>query len=113
MTKREFYEAITALDNTELAQFAASEIVKMDAANAKRVAKNAEKSAEKFGEVREIVTFLGNEPRTASDVAALAGGEMKVQKVSALLRKAVNAGLAVSTDVKVKGKGTQKGYTLA
>ena len=113
MTKREFYEAISNLDNAELAQFAVAEIEKMDAANVKRAAKNAEKAAEKFGEVREIVTFLGNEPLTASDVAGLAGGEMKVQKVSALLRKAVNAGLAVSTDVKVKGKGTQKGYTLA
>lgn len=112
MTKREFLTAVAALDNAELAQFAVDEIAKMDAANVKRQAKNAEKAAEKMDEVRAIVTLLTDTPKTASDVAAAVDG-MKVQKASALLRKAVAAGLAVSHDIKVKGKGTQKGYTVA
>ena len=38
---------------------------------------------------------------------------ISVQKASALARLAVKDGRAVSEDVKVTGKGMQKGYKLA
>ena len=55
--------------------------------------------------------MLNEEPKTASDLCVPMG--IKPQKASALLRRAVKEGKAVSLDVKVKGKGTQKGYVRA
>lgn len=53
---------------------------------------------------------MTDEPKTATDVAAVL--EVSVQKASGLLRRLVEEGKAVKVDVKIKGKGTQKGYTL-
>ncbi len=113
MTKREFLNAVIAIDNAELTEFANKELAQMDAANVKRAAKNTEKKNETLVAAKELLGYLGKEPKTASDVTALVGGEMKVQKVSALLRKAVEAGYCGVTDVKVKGKGVQKAYFIA
>ena len=38
---------------------------------------------------------------------------ISTQKASSLLRQLVDAGSVAKTDIKVTGKGTQKGYTLA
>ena len=58
-----------------------------------------------------VNSILTSEPKTASDVASELG--VSVQKASALLRGLVADGKAVSSDVKVAKKGTQKAYTLA
>lgn len=114
MTTREFYTSIAALDNEELAAFATAEIAKMDAANEKRKAKNAEKKAELAPILDKIYDeVLTEDPITASDVhAQLAADfeELKVQRVSSWLRALVTEGRAVQTEVSVKGKGKAKAY---
>lgn len=111
MTKREFFEAVIAtVENTDLVDFAQSELTKMDERNAKR--KNTpSKTAIANEPIKEaIVEALSNheEPLTASQVAEMV--EISTQKASALLRQ-IN-GLTI-TEVKVKGKGKVKGYALA
>ena len=118
MTKREFLNAIAAGEMTEeVIAFANEEIEKMDAANAKRREKNAERKAQNDEFVDLFVSFLNDEPKTASDIMALMGEverpdgkAVNVQWVSSLGRKAVEAERAAKVDVKVTGKGTQKGY---
>lgn len=111
MTKREFLTKISAGEmNEEMMAFAASEIEKMDAANEKRKEKVSKKAEENQPLVDRIVNeILGEEPVTATDVAAVL--EVSVQKASQLCRAAVDQGKAVSQDVKVPKKGMQKGYS--
>ena len=111
MTNREFYAAIAASTNlsAELVEFATAAIAKMDATNEKR--KNTPSKTAIANQpllkliVDEVLTL---EPKTASDVAAVMG--ISVQKASSLLRHLVAEGKAISNDVKVPGKGLQKGY---
>jgi len=113
MTKREFMEAIVnGTMNEEIQAMAATELEKMDAANAKRRERVSKKAQENAPLVDQIVNeILGEEPLTATDIAAAMG--ISVQKASALARAAVKDGRVNATDVKVTGKGMQKGYTLA
>lgn len=113
MTNRDFLKSIVAgTVNEDVVAYAAAALDKMDAANEKRRNTPSKKAVENAPLVDQIVNeILGTEPKTASDVAAILG--ISVQKASTLCRAAVTEGRAVSTDVKVSGKGTQKGYTLA
>ena len=112
MTKREFY---TAIKNGEIDEqvklFATEELEKMDAVNEKRrntLSKKAQENQPLLDKIeREILT---EEPKTATDVAAIL--EVSIQKASGLLRRLVEDGKAAKVDVKIKGKGTQKGYTI-
>ena len=112
MTKREFY---TAIKNGKIDEsvklFATEELEKMDAVNEKRrntLSKKAQENQPLLDKIeREILT---EEPKTATDVAAIL--EVSVQKASGLLRRLVEDGKAAKVDVKIKGKGTQKGYTI-
>lgn len=111
MTKREFYQAIVEGTVTEeMSAFAAEAIAKMDATNAARREKVTAKQAENLVLVEKVVEMLGDEPLTATDIAAAL--EVNPQKASALARMAVKQGAAVSTDVKGP-KGKCKGYTRA
>lgn len=116
MTNREFYKAIASNEELtqELRDFANSAIDKLDTSLEKRKAKPSKTAVSNAPLVERIVTEVLKEdvPMTASDVAACFE-DMKVQKASALLRIAVKEGRAAAADVKVKGKGVQKGYTLA
>ena len=121
MTKREFLNAIAAGEMTEeVIAFANEEIEKMDAANAKRREKNAERKAQNDEFVDLFVSFLNDEPKTASDIMALMGEverpdgkAVNVQWVSSLGRKAVEAERAAKVDVKVKfGERTMIGHGL-
>ena len=107
------YEAIVNGNITEEVTEKAQELLDaMDAANAKRREKPSKKAQENAPLVDQIVNeILGEEPLTATDIAA--GMGISVQKASALARLAVKDGRANVTDVKVIGKGMQKGYTLA
>ena len=113
MTRRDFFKAISANEtlDSELRAFATAAIEKMDETNAKRAAKPSKAAVENAPLVEQIVGLLDEEPKTASDLAEPMG--VKPQKASALLRRAVKEGKAHSLDVKVKGKGTQKGYVRA
>lgn len=129
MTKREFFVKVSAGEMTEEMQaFAAETLVKMDETLEKRKGKLSEKEQAKrdANEAlarRVAAEVLGAEAKTATDVAAELtimldehdeeGNliEVKVQKASALCRKAVELELAVQTEVKIPKKGTQKAYT--
>ena len=63
-----------------------------------------------------ILGVLGAEPKTAKTIAGEISTDeetISTQKASSLLRQLVEAGSVVKSDVKVTGKGTQKGYSLA
>lgn len=115
MTKREMYNAILAGEiNDEVLAQVRAELDAMDATNAKRAVKAAEKREAKEAEkapIREaIMAVISDEPKTASDLIAEAGVEIKPQAIPALLKGLVEAGQVVKVDIKVKGKGSQRGY---
>lgn len=113
MTKREFLNAvIEAVDNTELQDFAKAEIAKMDNRNAKRANTPSKKALENEPIKEKIVAFLYGKdtPQIVSDIVAEVG--FSTQKISALCRQLAEDGKLLADDVKVKGKGKVKGYTL-
>ena len=108
MTKREFLNAVIAeTQNEELKAFATSEIEKLDVRNAKRSERPSKTQIANEPIIKAIAEVLTNEPMLASEIAKAC--EISTQKASALAKKV--EGVKV-TDVKVKGKGTQKGYYL-
>lgn len=113
MTKREVLNAIVnGTINEEVVAWAGAQIEKMDAQNEKRRNSVSKKAKENAPLVEKIVNeLLSDEPLTATDIGAAL--EVSVQKASALARRAVAEGGAVAHDIKVKGKGTMKGYTRA
>ena len=109
MTQREFYNAvINSTENAELAQFAVEALEKLDARNAKRSSKPSKTQIANEPIIKAIAEVLTSEPMRASEIAETLG--ISVQKASSLVKKV--DGVSV-TDVKVKGKGTQKGYFFA
>ena len=109
MTNREFYNAVIAtVDNDELKTFATEAIAKLDERNAKRASKPSAKQKENEPIIKAISEVLTSEPMLASVIAEKC--EISTQKASALVKKVEGV---QSVDVKVKGKGTQKGYFLA
>ena len=112
MTYRDFYNAVlTSTDNDELKAFATEAIAKLDARNAKRSSKPSKKSLENAPIKDSIAEFLADGSHLASEIAS--GLDLSVSKVSALCRQMVGDGVLTVEDVKVKGKGTQKSYSLA
>ena len=112
MTYRDFYNAVlTSTDNDELKAFATEAIAKLDARNAKRSSKPSKKSLENAPIKDSIAEFLADGSHLASEIAS--GLNLSVSKVSALCRQMVGDGVLTVEDVKVKGKGTQKSYSLA
>ena len=105
MTNREFFENVIAMlaDNEEMTSKAKSLIEALDRRNAKR----AERPSKTAIANEPIKAEIAKEPMLASEIAKKV--EISTQKASALLRQ-----MDVKvTDVKVKGKGTQKGYYVA
>jgi hypothetical protein len=96
-------------------------VAKMDAQATARRAKQAEKAAEKQAEKAPLRDALlevmgdANEPKTASMLIEEAGlgDTVKPASVPSLLRPLVESGLVLKVDVKVTGKGTQRGYIKA
>ena len=113
MTKREALNAIVnGTINDEAIAWAAAEIEKMDHANEVRKNRPTKKTLENAPLVDRIVNeILGEEVMTATMIAEALG--VTPQKASALARAAVKDGRAAVMDVKIKGKGVQKGYILA
>ena len=115
MTNREAYNVvISGVITEDLVAWAQENLDKMDAANEKR--RNTVSKAEiANAPIREQIVseILGTELKTASMIAAEMGGEITHNKVTAVLKKAVEDGTVVKEYVKVAGKGTQKGYRLA
>lgn len=112
-TRREMLNVIVAGGeiNDDLKDWAANEIAKLDAANEKRRNKLSKKAEANLPIIAAIEEALTSEPQTATVIGEKVG--VSTQKASSLLRKVVASGFAEKVDVKVKGKGTQKGYLLA
>ena len=109
MTNREFFTAIVNSDlNDEMKAFATEAIAKLDARNAKRASTPSKTQKENAPLIEKIGSLLTSEPKLASTLATEMG--ISTQKASALVKKV--EGVSVC-DVKVKGKGTQKGYFFA
>ena len=110
MTNREFYTAIVNGNEItdEIIAKAHEEIAKLDARNAKRANSLSKTQKENAPLIAKIATLLTSEPKLASELAKEM--EISTQKASALVKKV--EGVSVC-DVKVKGKGTQKGYFFA
>jgi hypothetical protein len=113
MTNREFFNAIVNGElNDEVIEKAKSEIVKLDERNAKRASKPSKKSIENEPIKESIANYLvDGERHLASEIAKSL--DLSVSKVSALCRQMVADGVLTVEDVKVKGKGMQKSYSIA
>ena len=96
--------------NEEVAAWAREEIAKMDRANEVRRNKMSKKAKENLPIIEAIKGVLTDEPQTATMIGEKVG--ISTQKASALLRQIVDAGNATKVNVKIKGKGTQKGYLV-
>lgn len=113
MTKREFLNAVIAnVDVVEIADFAKAEIEKMNARNAKRSHTPSKTAIANEPIKKAIVEWLKGQD--APTVASAVAGELEIstQKASALCRQLVADGELNVTEVKVKGKGKQKGYSV-
>ena len=127
MTNREMYtntinylHGADDVDTAELIAAFENALARMDATNEKRKVKAAEKAAEKQAEkapIREaLLGVMGDaeHPMTASMLIEAAGLEdVKPASVPSLMKPYVEDGTVLKVDVKVPGKGTQRGYVLA
>lgn len=128
MTNREIYKNIlTLIDGDdenevnvmELRAAVIDAIARMDATNEKRKAASALKAAEKQAEkepIREaLFAVMGGEdtPMTASMLIEAAGLDIKPASIPSLMRPLVEAGRVAKVDMKIPGKGTQRGYVKA
>ena len=109
MTNREMLTAIVNGEITEdVIAKAKAEIEKLDARNANRKNKPSKTQIENAPIIAKIAEILTEEPMRASEIAEALG--ISTSKASALAKKVEGV---IVTDVKVKGKGMQKGYSLA
>ena len=127
MTNRELYtntinylRGADDVDTAELIAAFENALARMDATNEKRKVKAAEKAAEKQAEkapIREaLLGVMGDaeHPMTASMLIEAAGLEdVKPASVPSLMKPYVEDGTVLKVDVKVPGKGAQRGYVLA
>lgn len=126
MTNRELYtntinylRGADDVDTAELIAAFENALARMDATNEKRKAASALKAAEKQAEkepIREaLFAVMGNEdaPMTASMLIEAAGLDIMPASVPSLMRPLVEAGRVAKVDMKVPGKGTQRGYVKA
>ena len=92
---------------------AKAEIAKLDATNAKRAEKAAEKAKENLPIKQAIFEFLvANGTKTTAEIAkGVEVLEGSAPKASAMCRQMVESGQLTVSDVSVKGKGKQKAYT--
>ena len=114
ITMRQLFTAIVEGNITPaMVEKAKAEIAKMDATNAKRAEKAAEKAKENLPLKDSIFEFLvANGTKTTAEIAAgveALGGSSP--KASAMCRQMVEEGRLTASDVSVKGKGKQKAYT--
>lgn len=113
MTEREFLTKVLAVGGLaqELRDHATEGLAKLDARNDKR--KNTQTKAQKENEgiMTSILELLADGAKVASEIGVALG--ISTQKASALCKLLVDDGKVVVADVKVKGKGTVKQYSLA
>ena len=112
MTNREMLTAVVNGEITDdVVAKATEELAKLDARNAKRANTPSKKSVENEPIKAKIAEYLADGAHLAKEIAD--GCEISTAKASALCRQMVEDGRLKVEDVKVKGKGTQKSYSLA
>jgi len=115
MTNRQFLTAIVEGNVTpEIVEFAKAQIVKLDEKNTKRRATGS-KTAQANVAIKEAIASAmeAGVTYTAAEIVALGiEGVGSTQKVSPLMKQLSDAGKVVISEVKIKGKGKVKGYTL-
>lgn len=115
MTTREFYTAVISANVAEdVTKFAENALAKLDEKNAKRKAEGSKTAKENVAIKANLVSAMEKGVTyTAAELFALGvEGVTSTQKASALIRQVVKAGEAVESEIKIKGKGKVKGYTL-
>ena len=114
ITLRQYHEAVISGNITDaIIAKARAEIAKLDATNAKRAEKAAEKAKENLPIKQAIFEFLvANGTKTTAEIAkGVEVLEGSAPKASAVCRQMVEEGRLTASDVSVKGKGKQKAYT--
>ena len=116
MTQRTFLEmVVNANISDEMTAYAMERIKHLDDVNEHRKAKGS-KTQRANAEVKKAIlsSLEENTVYTASQVAGMEiEGITSTQKASALLRQMTETGELTVTDIKIKGKGKVKGYSLA
>ena len=115
MTQRMFLEmVVNANISDEMTAYAMERIKHLDDVNEHRKAKGS-KTQRANAEVKKAIlaSLEENTVYTASQVAEMGiEGITSTQKASALLRQMTETGELTVTDIKIKGKGKVKGYSL-
>ena len=113
MTNREFFEKVMKNEvDAEVIAHAEQSIAKLDKRNADRQAKPSKTALENAPIKVAILEYLvGKSEEVASVIAENVG--ISTSKASALCGQLVAEEKVVATEVKIKGKGKVKGYTLA
>ena len=112
MTRRERLEMVIAGNITEeLVEECKVELEKLNASNASRKPTERQTANKQIGET--ILGFLTDEPIFVDAIVANLGGDFTRQRVSGILTTLIKDGKVKSEDVKVKGKGKRKAYSLA
>lgn len=113
MTNKEFFTRVRDFENMpdDMIEKASALLNHMETARESAASKNAAKrAAENEPVIATIREFMADGVQhITSEVAA--GCAISNAKASAMLRGMTAAGELTCADVKVKGKGTQKGYT--
>lgn len=116
MTQRTFLEkVVNANISDEMTEYAMERIKHLDDVNEHRKAKGSKTQRANVEVKKAILASLEeNTVYTASQVAEMGiEGITSTQKASALLRQMTETGELTVTDIKIKGKGKVKGYSLA
>lgn len=117
MTKREFYNAILAIEtiSADVREYAEASIQKLDETNAKRSSKQTKTQLANEPIKAKILEILSTAPMTSAvlrEKFVANGEEVSVQKISSLCRQLVEEGFLSSSEVKVPKKGAQKQYSV-
>ena len=115
MTQRTFLEmVVNANISDEMTAYAMERIKHLDDVNEHRKAKGSKTQRANVEVKKAILASLEeNTVYTASQVAEMGiEGITSTQKASALLRQMTETGELTVTDIKIKGKGKVKGYSL-
>ena len=113
MTNREFYSAIISNQITEeVILHAQTEIANLDRKNEKRRNTLSKEQIANEELKQSIVSAIADRKEVTASVLATELN-LSTQKVSALCRQLVESGVLSTSNIKVKGKGSVKGYSLA
>lgn len=113
MTRRERLEAVINGNITEeLIESCKEELKKLNerGAKANQKAKESKNYLENKEYEKVVLNVVGAEPMQVGEIMSETGIEVTRQRLTAICTNLVREGKLESVDVKVKGKGTRKGY---